>query len=360
MKYFPAKALKRVSNSQKYTVKFLFNYLMKHRPIHQNLDTSFVNLSALIKYLRRRQFLGSVKIQLNGYNANIELREDNQMNVREHDQISGRISTGEEALQRLLIRAREPGGTINVFQLVEDEIPNKKAKPPVKQKPESPKREIKTEPILEAEIIEPFSEAIQPKAHQNGHMKNGTPKIKPGEKKGTGTKTNRIKELSKEDLEPILKEKPLPDFPFSLTNKVEEKARQKEISVEEWQTLLKLTVEILGVTDKTLAQANLDFTAAFRKACAEVADDYPFLNPSSGNFDYEKGKIKMTQKVNEKIFVASIMEILRRILEKLESNPKFEKVHRQTSQTLIALMNKRRSQYDKFLITPQIKRILGV
>src|SRR5215218_9234891 len=89
---------------------------MKDRPIHENLDTSFVNLSALIKYLRRRQFAGYVRIELSGYEADIYLTAENQLKVREYDHIAGRIAEGEEALHRILIRAREPGGIINVYQ----------------------------------------------------------------------------------------------------------------------------------------------------------------------------------------------------------------------------------------------------
>jgi hypothetical protein len=96
---------------------------MKNRPIHENLDTSYVNLSALVRYLRRRQFCGNIRVELSGYEAEITLTGENQMRVREHDRIAGRVADGDEALQRILIRAREPGGIINVYQSVEEEKP---------------------------------------------------------------------------------------------------------------------------------------------------------------------------------------------------------------------------------------------
>ncbi len=98
---------------------------MNFRPVHQNLDTSFVNLSALIKYLRRRQFAGIVRVRLNNYEAEIHITDENQLNVREQDHLSGRVSEGEEALQRILIRSREPGGTVNVFQKVNGKVSEK-------------------------------------------------------------------------------------------------------------------------------------------------------------------------------------------------------------------------------------------
>lgn len=347
---------------------------MKNRPIHQNLDTSYVNLSALIKYLRRRQFLGSVKVQLNGYKADINLQEDNLMDVREHDQISGRISRGEEALQRILIRAREPGGTIDVYQIIKDdsettateEAANEETAAKVETaeieiEPTFAVAKIEVEPTLaENKIIKEISETVLEKSTVNKNSRNGNSAIKT-------IKRNLIKpepehfQKPLEQIQTFEKPKPnLPDFPFSLTNKVEDKARSNQISTEDWQTLLKLTVELLTVVDKSLAQAKLNFTAAFGKSRMEIAEDYPFLNPELNIFDYKNGKIKMTEQINSNVFTISIMEALRRILEKLSDNPKFTEVHRRTVQNIIALMNKRKTHYDKFSITAKLERILGI
>ena len=110
---------------------------MKNRPIHENLDTAFVNLSALVRYLRRRQFDGSIRVELSGYEADITLTADNQIKVREYDQIAGRIAEGEEALQRILIRSREPGGIVNVYQNMPEEAA-KPEKPAEAAKPKKP------------------------------------------------------------------------------------------------------------------------------------------------------------------------------------------------------------------------------
>ena len=56
---------------------------MNQRPLYENLDTSFVNLSALVRYLRPREFVGRIKIELNNYQAEIVLLEGNKISVRE-------------------------------------------------------------------------------------------------------------------------------------------------------------------------------------------------------------------------------------------------------------------------------------
>ncbi len=282
---------------------------MKNRPIHENLDTSFVSLSALVKYLRRRQFLGNVRIELNGYEADIVLTAENGLKVREHDQITGRTSEGEEALQRLLIRAREPGGIIHVYQMVEETVKSLVEKP---------------SPIIEEKPV-----AVN--LPQNEKITEDVPK-------------------------PNLK---LPKFPFELSNRVEVKAKQPNLSPQEWRMLLDLTAELLSTIDKSLAEANLNFSTAFEKARIEISRDYPFLSPISGVFDYKNGKISMEEQVSPTLFVASINETLRRILEKLGKNQKYSDVHHATTQKILALIHTRKPLYDKFSITPQIEKIIG-
>lgn len=92
---------------------------MKKEPIHQNLNTSFVNVGALVRYLRGLQFVGSIRIELASYEAEIIFTESNTIRAREYDHIAGRISHGEDALQRILVRAKEPHGRIHVYKATE-------------------------------------------------------------------------------------------------------------------------------------------------------------------------------------------------------------------------------------------------
>lgn len=91
---------------------------MNKQPIHQNLNTSFVNVAALVRYLRRLGFVGSVRIELSSYEADIVFTGSKSIRAREYDHIAGRISHGEHALKRILIRAKEPHGRIHVYKSV--------------------------------------------------------------------------------------------------------------------------------------------------------------------------------------------------------------------------------------------------
>ncbi|HEY0429098.1 MAG TPA: hypothetical protein VGC76_15060 [Pyrinomonadaceae bacterium] len=300
---------------------------MKHRPIHENLDTSFVNVAALVRYLRRRGFVGQVRVELSGYEADIYLGEANNLRAREYDRIAGRIAEGEEALQRILIRSREPGGTVNVYQEVSE-------------------NEAAAEKLI---VPEPKKTGENPPPIQN---------IKPVAVEMPSKKPQNLPAVVAEAAPPRQK-LTLEHFPFELRNKVEDKARNTSLAPDDWQMLLNLTGELLATIDKTLAAANLDFAAAFEKARAEISVDYPFLSSNSGVFAYKNGKITMREQPNAKLFTASILEILQRIMEKLGANPKFNILYSHTTQQIRALAGRRKQLYDKFFITNRLEKIVG-
>ncbi|MBV9209033.1 MAG: hypothetical protein JOZ52_00305, partial [Acidobacteria bacterium] len=85
------------------------------RALHENLDTAYVNLAALLRYLRERDFTGRVHVQLVEYEADVFLNAQGAPRVREMDYATGREGEGEDALQRLLVRAVEAGGLVSVY-----------------------------------------------------------------------------------------------------------------------------------------------------------------------------------------------------------------------------------------------------
>ena len=213
-----------------------------------------------------------------------------------------RIAEGEEALQRILIRAREAGGSVSVYQeIAENEAVEKPAANP--SSPTTVKSVAKPAPI----------QNIKPVSVQIPKPRNDDPKTEPKIIIADDNTPEKEISLPAETAAPL---------PFEFSNRVEEKARQTAtLSPAEWQALVGLFAELLATTDQSLAAANLDFAAAFQKACAEVSADYPFLNPSSGAFQYKEGVITIHTPISAKIFAAAVTETLRRILEKLDSNP---------------------------------------
>ena len=88
----------------------------KARALHENLDTAYVNLAALLRYLQQRDFTGRVHVELDEYDGDIYLAARSPVGARERDHVTGREDVGQSALQRILVRASEPGGRVSVYE----------------------------------------------------------------------------------------------------------------------------------------------------------------------------------------------------------------------------------------------------
>src|SRR2546427_8259087 len=88
----------------------------KSRVLYENLDTTFVNLWALVRNLSQRGFIGRVRVELKDYSADVFMTGSNTPLVHEIDRAAGTDTLEEAALHRLVLRARETPGTISVFE----------------------------------------------------------------------------------------------------------------------------------------------------------------------------------------------------------------------------------------------------
>jgi hypothetical protein len=86
------------------------------RVVYENLDTSFVNLWGLLRYLSQRSFVGRVHVELQNYTADVFLTGTNTPLVHEVDAESGSDVVEEAALHRLVLRVRESPGSISVYE----------------------------------------------------------------------------------------------------------------------------------------------------------------------------------------------------------------------------------------------------
>ncbi len=313
---------------------------MKINSTHKNLNTSYVNLSALLKFLRQQNFVGNVHFETKGYEADIFFTEENELNARENDHFAGRISVGSEVLSHILIRAHEAGGIINVYDESEEKnSANEKTFDEIGQK--SSEQEI-----LESSI-EPETNSVETAVFEKEPEELPKPKpISLKEKLGLPNLPFSFRKKAKKDP---------PENIFVETPVVE--IQKEEVHLSDWDELLELIGELLQTVEKSLAESNLNFVWVFDKVRTEIFEEYPFLHPNSPVFEYKNGKISMTEQINNNLFIASIAESMRRLLEKFETHPKFAEVHRSIVMNILELMNKRHAQYDKYLMAQQLEKI---
>src|SRR6266705_5503674 len=97
----------------------------KSRVLYENLDTTFVNLWALLRNLSQRGFIGRVRVELKDYSADVFMTGSSTPLVHEIDHVAGTNTLEEAALHRLVLRVRGTPGTITVFEGPDEAVPAK-------------------------------------------------------------------------------------------------------------------------------------------------------------------------------------------------------------------------------------------
>jgi hypothetical protein len=223
----------------------------------ESLDTSYVSLASLIRYLRERDFVGRVHVALDQYEADIFLYGSDSPSVWESDHATGRGAQGDAAMERLLVRAREPGGLITVYERVEPEHSAESEH----TAPEPTSENSAAEQAAESETITDSSVDLGAAIE--------TPKVEP----------------PRENVD--------------------------------WYKLLRVSGELIAAVERAVESAGGDFSGNFRAARVELGDDYPFLDPSVGGFEYANAVVQLRERPAASAYIASLSESLRRIVNKL-------------------------------------------
>jgi hypothetical protein len=307
---------------------------MKYHKSHKNLNTSYVNLSALLKYLRQEKFVGKVRLETKGYEAEVIFTKENGLEARDNDHISGKISVGDDVLARILVRAHDDG-TINVIEDSDKKKPG--------YDPNAP--DEKPTDFHEASVRIPIQ---KPMEQENSEVEEPEPKpVSLKEKLGLPSLPFSFGRAEAKRSEPV-----------ETFNSEAEDQKEQVDPLQDWHELLGLIGELLKSVEESLDASSLNFVWVFDKVRAEVFEDYPFLHPNSTVFEYKNGEVSMNEQINNNLFVASITESIEKLLDKFQGHPKYDEVRRSVVWNILELMNKNHALYDKYFISQQLERII--
>lgn len=251
----------------------------------ETLDTSFVNLGALIRHLRQRNFVGRVKVALEEYEADVFLSGAEEPSIWEKNHATGRGAQGKEAMDRLLVRARDPGGLITIYEGAAEAT--------------SAKGPLIDEPLAAAAV-----------------------KIQEPSRQGTDSATSGV---------PLL-----------------------EI---DWQQLLAASGELISAVERAVQSVNEDFTAHFRSALIAIGDDYPFLDPTAGVFQYADARAQLREYPDASAYILSLIESLRRVVNELVAGQAGARFRERVAVELAIAARRKENAFAQF--TPQLDRIAG-
>lgn len=253
----------------------------------ETLDTSFVNFGALIRYLRQRNFVGRVKVALEDYDADVFLDGAKEPSISERNHATGRAAQGKEAMDRLLVRARDPGGLITIYQQVTEA--GRVAEPRYQKEITPSTVEIESPPVADAPVI---SELRSP----------STPTI-------------------------------------------------------EWEELLATSGDLISAVERAVRSIDEDFAAHLRAALVAIGDDYAFLDPTAGVFQYTDAKVQLGHYPDVAAYILGLTEGLRRVVSNLAEGKGGARFRERVAVELAVAVRRKENAFAEF--TPELDRIAG-
>src|ERR1700682_5906588 len=279
----------------------------KSRVLYENLDTSFVNLWALLRHLSQRAFVGRVHVEMDDYSADVFLTGSNTPLVHEVDRAAGTEVLEEAAMHRLVLRARESPGSISVFEGADEAVAVRSVEPTAKTDDLGSTAETD-----ELSVTPPSAAPLIDESQSFGSVASS--------------------------------EAPLATEPEEMV---------------EWHDVLQVSGELIGGVERALNGGNSDFTSLFRATRLELADDYTFLDPTSGGLEYSNSVASMREELRVSSYVAGMSEALRRVVDKVATGDRARRVRERVALDLALVARKRREVLKRSGFQAQLDRIAG-
>lgn len=296
----------------------------KSKPLHENLDTTFVNLWSLLRSLTQKGFIGRVHIELKDYSADVFMNGSGTPLVHEIDLAAGTETVEEAALHRLVLRARETPGTISVFEGADEAA----AVPSLASHSEAPAN--LTSPVVEAP--------------------SATPKDVPV---ATGEEDKRA------ETPPLIMTEASQGFErFEPAKDIRDEIYPAG-SYDDWPAILATCGELIAAIERGINESGGDFDSIFSATRLELADDYSFLDPISKTFAYSGGVAALNQPPALRIFVTGLSEALRRTIDRVAVGERARRIRERIALEMLTVARKRSETLERSGFQAQLDRIAG-
>jgi len=322
----------------------------KSRVLYDNLDTTFVNLWALLRSLSQRGFIGRVRVELKDYTADVFMTGSSTPLVHEIDHSAGTDTLEEGALHRLVLRAREAPGTISVFEGADEAVAvqGTASGTGVRDSRRGSPAGVLDPPVNHAQDAHATTEPEAAGAASDESIQ--MPEI---ETPSTEIDVPRLSELP--GAESSESELPVPHS-TPVTAPVFEPAEMDEA---EWRAIVKASGELIGGVERALTSVDADFDSLFRAVRIELADDYTFLDPMSDGFQYENSAVILRSELPANSYVAGLSEALHRVVDRVATGERARRVRERVALELFSVARKHDEILARSGFRAQLDRIAG-
>jgi hypothetical protein len=290
----------------------------KSLALYEKLDTSFVNLWALLRYLSQRGFIGRVHVELKDYTADVLLDGSSTPMVRELEHATGIVTLEEAALHRLVLRVREAPGTISVYEGLEG------AETPV----DSPEVLSILADEADEETLPRFAhEPTKPMESFEGATLSGDLRKRP---------SRIVVDMASPGASEAATE-------FAAAKTVTTNPAVTDIPSEpiaDFREILDASGELIAAVERALIAVGVEFGVLFGAVRLEVADDYDFLDPTNNVLQYANAAVKLQNQPPAKAYVAGISELLRRMVDRVATGERARRVRERVALEMALLARK--------------------
>lgn len=270
--------------------------LPKGVPLYQRLDTAFTKLPELLRVLKEEKFYGYVEVKLRGYQGVLVCDAGDLVSA--YEQAEGQRRAGEEAISGVLARADERGGEINAIQISPEMVYHYAALGTSQAVYKDLSTEFTRLDKLLADLV---------RQRHTGHVEvvfgdgdtgllflaEGEPVqcLCGGPSEGPGADSVAFQSI----MERAEKEKgSISVFratgePIVRTNTSAVAAHAEERRTQLLTGLQKILGELKAVVDGMAGPGT--FAAAFHRALQERSQEYAFLDPFEGLFEFKDGRV---------------------------------------------------------------------
>lgn len=315
--------------------------------VHKNLSTAYTDLSALLETLKLEGFYGAIEIDFPEGRGFLFLDHGEVINGEIQTETDSERVIGRDTVNLLLHLSKQKDGVVSIYRLLPEQV-------------------TLIANSLDHEIL--FKELSTQFIHLDQFL------LKLKEEKHTGFIEVMSKEhqsmgvLFMEDGEPVemfTTPKTGPSIfgrmsiPIFIENATKQGAlfnvygkrgetpaiqgvvrnEQKEFQADQnltdqaekgddWKELLFLVKEFLSNSERLVDSLSSKgtFKKAFKKALIDRSEEYGFLDPFAGEFEYENGTIRFTGEARKEDFIRGVVECFRTALSHLEEGLPKEKM----------------------------------
>ena len=125
----------------------------------------------------------------------------------------------------------------------------------------------------------------------------------------------------------------------------------------DWEELQAASGELIAAVERAVKSVGEDFSARFRAALIAIGDDYPFLDPTAGVFQYSDAKVQLREYPDAGAYVLSMTESLSRVVGTLVAGKAGPRFRERVAVELAVAARKEKNAFAAF--TPQLDRIAG-